>query len=146
GGGSQRSLAVLASAPQDEAHALQPWLFAGFFSKPLGLTGESGYGMRCAQLLAARRERSMVRYHFRTVALSAATLAMAVAAVPAQAQFGGLLRGVRNVESTSTDGCSQGKSRSSGSRIAGGILGSLAGDAASRTGGMFNFVPIRGLT
>lgn len=76
----------------------------------------------------------------------AAALALAGLAVPAQAQFGGLLGGVKKADETTSDGCPKGKSRSTGSRIAGGILGSIAGSAAGRAGGMFNFVPIAGLT
>lgn len=76
----------------------------------------------------------------------AAALALAGLAAPAQAQFGGLLGGAKKTEETTSDGCPKGKSRSAGSRIAGGVLGSIAGSAASRAGGVFNFVPIAGLT
>ena len=77
--------------------------------------------------------------------LAASALALGVMAAPAQAQFGGLLGGGRSRDRT-PDGCAEGKSRSAGSRIAGGILGSIAGGAAGRAGGLFNFVPIAGLT
>ena len=79
--------------------------------------------------------------------LAVAVLALAGLAVPAQAQFGGLLGAVRSkpAEKT-TDGCGEGKSRSAGSRIAGSMLGSIAGSAAGRASSMFNFVPIAGLT
>lgn len=88
----------------------------------------------------------------RTLAFSSAgTFAAACAlvglAVPAQAQFGGLLGGSRSKQTDkTTDGCSEGKSRSAGSRIAGSLLGSIAGSAAGRASSMFNFVPIAGLT
>jgi len=75
----------------------------------------------------------------------ASALALFALAVPAQAQFGGLLGGARSSSRTS-DGCSEGRSRSAGSRIAGGILGSVAGSVAGNAGGVFNFVPIAGLT
>lgn len=83
----------------------------------------------------------------RRLSVAAASLALAVlAAAPAQAQFGGLLGGAKKTDETTSDGCPKGKSRSAGSRIAGGLLGSIAGSAASRAGGVFNFVPIAGLT
>jgi surface antigen len=75
----------------------------------------------------------------------AAALAVLAMAAPAQGQFGGLLRS-RPAETTTTDGCSEGRSRSSGSRIAGGILGSIAGSAAGRAGGLLNYVPVAAFT
>ena len=75
--------------------------------------------------------------------VAASALALTVMAAPAQAQFGGLLGGGSK---KTTDGCAEGKSRSTGSRIAGGILGGIAGGVAGRAGGVFNFVPIAGLT
>lgn len=77
--------------------------------------------------------------------VAAAALALSAMAAPAQAQFGGLLRGARSAEKTS-DGCSEGKSRSAGSRIAGGILGSIASSAAGRAGGILNYVPVSEFT
>lgn len=77
----------------------------------------------------------------------AAACALAGLAAPGQAQFGGLLGAARNAQpAKTTDGCSEGKSRSTGSRIAGSMLGSLAGRAAGRASSAFNFVPIAGLT
>lgn len=69
-------------------------------------------------------------------------------AVPSQAQLSGLLNRIPSptAPETTTDGCPKGKSRSRGSTIAGGILGSLAGDAATRAGVNYGFVPIEGLT
>ena len=87
----------------------------------------------------------MVWGRFDTFGIVAASLALAGLAAPAQAQFGGLLRGSRSSETTS-DGCSEGKSRSAGSRIAGGILGSLAGSAAGRAGGLLTYVPVAEFT
>ena len=81
----------------------------------------------------------------RWAGVMASALALVVMTAPAQAQFGGLLGGGRSRE-RSNDGCSEGQSRSAGSRVAGGILGSIAGGVAGRAGGVFNFVPIAGLT
>lgn len=75
----------------------------------------------------------------------AAALAVMALAVPAQAQFGGLL-GSRSSSNQTASGCPKGKKRSVGSSILGSIAGSVAGSAASRLGGVFNFVPIAGLT
>lgn len=80
---------------------------------------------------------------FRTIV---AALAIVGLATSAQAQFGGLFGGGDKSEEETSDGCPKGKSRSAGSRVVGGLLGSLAGGAASRAGGVFNFVPIAGLT
>jgi len=81
----------------------------------------------------------------RRIGAAAAALALVAMATPAQAQFGGLLRGSRS-SSTTTDGCSEGKSRSAGSRIAGGILGSVAGSVAGRASSVLNYVPVAELT
>jgi len=86
-----------------------------------------------------------VRSHLAGVIAAALALAGLAAPMPAQAQFGGLFSGKKDSDKT-TDGCSKGKSRSVGSQIAGGFLGSVAGGAAARAGGVFNFVPIAGLT
>ena len=87
----------------------------------------------------------MLRGRTKWAGAAASALAIAVLAAPAQAQFGGLLRGSRSAERTG-DGCSEGRSRSAGSRVAGGILGSVAGGLAGRAGGVFNWVPVAGLT
>lgn len=83
----------------------------------------------------------------RSAGAIATACALVGLAVPAQAQFGGLLGAARTqpAEKT-TDGCGEGKSRSAGSRIAGSMLGSIAGRAAGRASSYFNFVPIAGLT
>lgn len=88
-----------------------------------------------------------MKAHSNKFAIALAALAVAGLAAPAHAQFGGLLRGSRTAATPTTDGgCGEGKSRSTGSRIAGGILGSVAGSVAGSAGGVFNFVPIAGLT
>jgi hypothetical protein len=87
----------------------------------------------------------MLGGHLRLAGMAASALALAVLAAPAQAQFGGLLGGSRASNRTS-DGCAQGRSRSTGSAIAGGILGGIAGGVAGRAGGVFNWVPVAGLT
>ena len=87
----------------------------------------------------------MLGGHLRLAGMAASALALAVLAAPAQAQFGGLLGGSRASNRTS-DGCAEGRSRSAGSRVAGGILGGIAGGLAGRAGGVFNWVPVAGLT
>ena len=73
-------------------------------------------------------------------------LALLVLAVPAQAQFGGLLNNIGRSSSEPTqNGCPKGKKRSPGSQILGSVLGSVAGSAASRAG-VSGWVPISGLT
>ena len=72
-------------------------------------------------------------------------LALAGLAVPAQAQFGGLLGGSRSSSSSTGDKCAE-SNRSAGSRIAGGILGSLAGSAVGSAGGLLTYVPVASLT
>jgi len=77
----------------------------------------------------------------------AVLLAVVAMAAPVHAQFGGLMGRVgRTTPEQSTDGCPKGKSRSTGSKMLGSVLGSVAGSAAGRLGGVFNFVPIAGLT
>jgi len=73
-------------------------------------------------------------------------LALVALAAPASAQFGGILGGIGRSAEKSETGCPKGKKRSVGSSILGGIAGSVAGNAASRVGGVFNWVPIAGLT
>ena len=77
----------------------------------------------------------------------AGALVLAALAAPASAQFGGLLGGSRSHSSGSDehDKCAEHK-RSTGSRIAGGILGSIAGSAAGRVGGLLTYVPVASLT
>lgn len=79
----------------------------------------------------------MSQIFFRSGTVLAALAALTLA-IPAQAQFGGLLpRDVRNVtkDATSTDqGCEEGKKKSTASRVLGGILGRTTRNAASRSG------------
>ena len=80
----------------------------------------------------------------RTASLGVAAFSL-VAALPAQAQFGGLNLGSLARQSTAaettatTSGCPEGKKKSAGASI----LGSMAGSMASRVGGRFaSFVPL----
>jgi len=89
----------------------------------------------------------MIAGRLKSIGLAAAVLALAGLAVPAQAQFGGILggaiRGGANAAATTdSNGCPKGRKRSSGSRIAGGILGG----AASGAGGVFSYVPVAQFT
>ena len=81
-----------------------------------------------------------MKLSFRSVGLAVSALALAGLAVPAEAQFGGLLGGSRR-SSDQQDKCSESR-RSNGSRIAGGILGSIAGSAAGSAGGLLTYVPV----
>jgi hypothetical protein len=87
--------------------------------------------------------------NFRSIGLVASALALAALAAPAEAQFGGLLGGSRSRSSSSNsnqdDKCSESK-RSTGSRVAGGILGSIASNVVGNPGGVFSYVPVAGLT
>ena len=86
---------------------------------------------------------------FQSVGLVASALALVALAAPAQAQFGGLLRGASHASSSSgrnSDGCAEGHSRSNGSNVAGSILGSVAGGVAGHVGGVLNYVPVGELT
>jgi surface antigen len=91
----------------------------------------------------------MITGRFKLAGIAACGLALAVLAVPAQAQFGGILGGaVRGAQSgaTSSDGCPKGRSRSSGSRVAGGVLAGIAGSAAGQAGGALTYVPVAELS
>src|SRR5688572_25440265 len=93
----------------------------------------------------------MLGGRLKSIGMAAAVLALAGLAVPAQAQFGGILggaiRGGANAAaSTDSNGCPKGRKRSSGSRIAGGILGGIASSAAGSAGGVFNYVPVAAFT
>ncbi|GGD89768.1 hypothetical protein GCM10011515_06710 [Tsuneonella deserti] len=82
----------------------------------------------------------------RAAGAGGAMLAMLSLAVPAHAQFGGLLGSIgRPTSEKTSDGCPKGKSRSGGSQVFGSILGSVAGNAAARAG-VYSWVPISGLT
>jgi surface antigen len=88
----------------------------------------------------------MVSGRLKSFGLIAAALALGVIAMPAQAQFriGGGSRN-RNAEESEQDKCT-GSKRSTGSRIAGGILGSIAGSAAGNVGGLLTYVPVAAFT
>ena len=79
----------------------------------------------------------------RSASLGAAALCM-VGALPAQAQFGGISLGSlgrksSTTDTTTTNGCPEGKKKSVGASI----LGSMAGSVANRVGGRFaSFVPM----
>ena len=84
--------------------------------------------------------------HLRVTGACAAMLAVLSLATPVNAQFGGLLgKALQPKAEKTTDGCAQGKSRSAGSQIFGSIVGSVAGDAASRAG-VYSWVPVAGFT
>lgn len=77
----------------------------------------------------------------------AAILATIGLATPAQAQFGGLIRDLeqaarnKDEDNRTSDGCEEGKSQSTGSRVLGGIFGRTARKAA-RDVGLPTFVPV----
>ena len=79
----------------------------------------------------------------RSASLGAVALSL-FAALPAQAQFGGLSLGSLGRKSSTTDtsttnGCPEGKKKSAGASI----LGSMAGSVANRVGGRFaSFIPM----
>ena len=81
---------------------------------------------------------------FKSIGFVASALALAALAAPAQAQFGGLLRGGSHSSSQgrNSDGCAEGRSRSNGSNVAGSIFGSVVGGVAGRVGGVLNYVPV----
>jgi hypothetical protein len=82
----------------------------------------------------------------RLVGVGGAAFALLTLAVPAHAQFGGLLNNIGRSSSEPTqNGCPKGKKRSVGSQIFGSIAGTVAGNAASRAG-LSGWVPISGLT
>ena len=89
----------------------------------------------------------MLTSRIKFAGVAASAFAIAVLAAPAQAQFGGLLGG-RSRDRSNADkpeGCKEVR-RSAGSRIAGGILGSIAGRAAGGVSPLLNYVPVAGLT
>ena len=82
------------------------------------------------------------RHFVRSLSLGTVARCM-IAALPAQAQFGGLSLGSLGKKSSTTEttanGCPEGKKKSVGSSI----LGSMAGSVAGRVGGRFaSFVPL----
>lgn len=87
----------------------------------------------------------MIDRAVRRLGVLGAMAALAGLAVPAAAQFGGILGSVGKGAAQTADGCPKGKKRSVGSSILGSIAGSVAGSAASRAG-LYAWVPISGLT
>lgn len=73
----------------------------------------------------------------KTIALSSAVAAMALSAIPAQAQFGGMFRSRSSDSSNKSEDCRS--SSNTGRSIASGMLGGLARRA---TGGLASFVPV----
>lgn len=69
-----------------------------------------------------------------------AVLSLAVP-VPAQAQFGSLFSRKKTEDPEAKEGCGKNEKRSTGSRILGGVVGSIAGSAAGRTG-IGRFLPV----
>ncbi len=88
-----------------------------------------------------------MKLSLKSTGLVASALALAALAAPVHAQFGGLIGGSRSRDRSAQDEdhCTEQK-RSTGSRIAGGILGSIAGSAAGRVGGLLTYVPVAELT
>ena len=82
----------------------------------------------------------------RLVGAGGAAIALPGLAVPAHAQFGGVLGNLgRAATDRKADQCHQGKQRSAGSRVLGSVLGQVAGRAAARAR-IYNWVPVAGLT
>lgn len=80
---------------------------------------------------------------FKTLALSSGAFAMALAAVPASAQFGGLLRSSRSAQQADDSNSDCRSKPNAGRSIASGMLGGLARRA---TGGLASFVPVEAFT
>jgi hypothetical protein len=87
-------------------------------------------------------------FRLKLAGAAAAILALVGLSAPAHAQFGGILRNLPRAAasaatdtSSSADGCPQGRSRNAGSRVAGGVLGQVARNAAYDAG-ISSWVPI----
>ena len=86
---------------------------------------------------------SSILHLVRSVSLGAAAISL-VCGLPAQAQFGGISLGSlgkksSTADTSTTNGCPEGKKKSVGASI----LGSMAGSMANRVGGRFaSFVPM----
>ena len=84
----------------------------------------------------------------RTAILTSGTLAMALAAIPAHAQFRGMLRDVtRDAQrgAQAAEGCEKGSSGDTARGVLGGLLGGAAGRTANRMG-LGSFVPVSEFT
>lgn len=84
-----------------------------------------------------------MRTHTQSAGYVAAALALAAMTAPAQAQFGGLFRGSNSDDERTEDGCPEGSSQSTGSRVLGGIVGGIAGNLGRRVG-IPIYVPVEG--
>lgn len=86
-------------------------------------------------------------FRLKSAGMAASALALLALAAPAQAQFGGILRNLPRAaasaatDDSSSDGCPEGRSRNAGSRVAGGVLGQVARNAAYDAG-ISSWVPI----
>ena len=80
----------------------------------------------------------------RTASLSLAAAAMALAAIPAQAQFRGLFRDAQR-GAESAEGCEEGSTGDTARGVIGGLLGGAAGRTARRAG-LGQFVPVSQFT
>src|SRR5690606_3313273 len=94
----------------------------------------------------AHEDFLMVRGGLRSLGVVAAVFAAASLAAPAQAQFRGLLGGSRNTATNDNGDKCSGSNRSTGSRIAGNVLGSLASRAVGNAGGFMGYVPVAEFT
>ncbi|QYU70484.1 hypothetical protein J4558_10360 [Leptolyngbya sp. 15MV] len=74
------------------------------------------------------------------VAAALAALSLAVP-VPAQAQFGSMFSRKQPENTDAKEGCGKNEKRSTGSRLLGGVVGSIAGSTVGRTG-IGRFLPV----
>ncbi len=89
-----------------------------------------------------------MKHTIRTIALSSAVIAMAASAIPAQAQFRGLLRDAqRDTQqgAQAAEGCEEEDSGSTARGVIGGLLGGAARRTANRMG-LGSFVPVEAFT
>ncbi len=80
----------------------------------------------------------------RTISLTSAVLAMAASAIPAHAQFRGMLRDVqRDAQrgAETAEGCEEGSTGDTARGVLGGLLGGAAGRTARRAG-LGSFIPV----
>lgn len=80
----------------------------------------------------------------RKISLSSAVLAMALTAIPAQAQFRGLFRDAQRGAETA-EGCEDGSTGDTARGVIGGLLGGVAGRTA-RSAGLGSYVPVSEFT
>lgn len=89
-----------------------------------------------------------MKHTVRTIALSSAAIALVISAIPAQAQFRGLLRDAQRDTQQGTQAAEGCEEEGSGD-VARGVLGGLLGGAARRTAnsmGLGTFVPVSTFT